>query len=93
MTKKTTPGRRWAIAGIIVAALIAIGLGGWNYIKYRFIKHKVSNLLYSNTNGLYTVEYDSLALDEIAGNLTVTNLRLIPDTAKYRELYEDYKNA
>lgn len=93
MTKKTHPGRRWLITGIIVLALVATGIAGWNYFKYRLIKHKVSNLLYKNTNGLYTVEYDSLAVDEVAGNLSVTNLRLIPDTARYRQLYDNRQNA
>ncbi len=77
----------------IVLALAALVTGGWNYFKYRLIKHKVSNLLYKNSNGLYTVEYDSLFVDEVAGNLSVTNLRLIPDTAKYRQLYDDRQNA
>ena len=93
MTKKTGPGRRWFVAGIIILILVAVGIGGWNYFKYRLIKHKVSNLLYKNTNGLYTVEYDSLSVDEVAGNLSVTHLRLIPDTAKYRELYDNHQNA
>src|SRR5689334_5128550 len=93
MKKKSTPGRRPLLIALFIFILAAAGIGGWNYFKYRFIRHKVNSLLYKNSNGLYTVEYDSLSVDEVAGNLSVTNLRLIPDTAKYRQLYDDRRNA
>ncbi len=93
--KKNTGGRRRSLfIGIIVAAaLIVAGVTGWNFFKYRLIKHKVSNLLYKNSNGLYTVEYDSLHVDEVAGDLYITNLRLIPDTARYRALHDNREPA
>ena len=88
------PKRLFIIGFIVAAAVIVIGLAtGWNFFKYRFIKHQVSNLLYKHSNGLYTVEYDSLQLNEVAGNLTITQLRLIPDTARYRQLHEDQEPA
>jgi len=94
MTKFTVRQRRVLVLGfIIVAALITVGVTGWNFFKYRLIKHKVSSLLYKNSNGLYTVEYDSLQVDEVAGDLSITHLRLIPDTAKYRQLHEDQQPA
>ena len=93
MKRNNSSGRRLLVIAGIVLAVIACGIGGWNYFKYRLIKHKMSNLLYKNTNGLYTVEYDSLFVDEVAGILSVTNLRIIPDTARYRQLYDDHQHA
>jgi hypothetical protein len=92
--KKNKGRRRFFIISLIVLAVLVItGITGWNYFKYLLIKNKVSNMLYKNSNGLYTVEYDSLSVDEVAGNLAVYNLRLIPDTARYRALQDNNQPA
>jgi len=76
----------------IVLSLIAAGIIGWNLLKYKFIKGKVKSAVYEKTNGLYTIRYDKMDLDEVAGYLYVTNLKIIPDTAKFRQMAADKKN-
>jgi hypothetical protein len=81
---------RVIIAVIIV--LILSGIAGWNLFKYKFIKGKIKSAVYEKTNGLYTIRYDHMDLDEVAGYLHVINLQIIPDTAKYRQLIAEKKN-
>lgn len=80
--------------GIIIAILVLIAAGFivWNLYKYKFIKDKVKSAVYEKTNGLYTIRYDKMVLDEVAGYLYVTNLQIIPDTARFRQMVADKKN-
>src|SRR6201999_3630988 len=44
------------------------------------------------TNGLYTVRYSDMQLDEVGGYLHVTGLQIVPDTARFRELVKEKRN-
>lgn len=76
----------------IICAVIVVGFIGWNIYKYKFIKGKIKSTVYEKSNGLYTIRYDKMDLDEVAGYLYVTNLQIIPDTAKFRQLVKDKIN-
>ena len=51
---KTSPARPFIIVIIVLLALVAVGIVGWNIFKYKFIKGKVKSTVYEKTNGLYT---------------------------------------
>ena len=76
----------------VIIVLILAGITAWNLFKYKFIKGKIKSAVYEKTNGLYTIRYDKMDLDEVAGYLHVINLRIIPDTAMYRQLIAEKKN-
>ena len=76
----------------IVILLVLAGLLVWNLFKYRFIKDKVKSAVYEKTNGLYTIRYDKMDLDEAGGYLHVTNLHIMPDTAQFRNMIRGKKN-
>ncbi len=91
--KQKNSGRRGLyITLVIILGLIAAGIIGWNLYKYKFIKGKVSTAVYEKTNGLYTIHYDKMELDEVGGYLHVTNLKIVPDTAKFRQMVLDKSN-
>jgi len=92
LKKRPRVGRPLIIGFIVLLGIIAVGLVGWNLYKYKFIKGKVKDAVYQQSNGLYTIRYDDMQLDEVGGNLHVTNLQVIPDTARYRQLITDKKN-
>ncbi len=71
---------------ICLVALLTLAIAFWKSIKSRFIRHQLSEAIFNSTNGLYRISYDSLRVDEAAGNLTVVNLRIIPDTDRYAAL-------
>ena len=77
---------------IIFLVIIGLGYGGWSLYKYQIIKGKVKNAVFEKTNGMYTIRYDNMTLDEVGGYLSVTNLRIIPDTAKFRAMTEQGTN-
>ncbi len=90
--KKSAFNRPFVIVIIILLSLIAAGIIGWNMFKYKFIKDKVGSAVYEKSNGLYTIRYDKMALDEAGGFLHVTNLQIIPDTVKYRQMVQEKRN-
>ncbi len=81
-----SPRKTLIIIIVIILTLIAAAILVWNMYKYNFIKGKVKNAVYEKTNGLYTIHYDKMNLDEAGGYLYVTNLKIVPDTAKYRQM-------
>ena len=91
--KNTFAGSRSFIIVIAsVLLLILAGIIGWNLFKYKFIKGRVKSAVYEKTNGLYTIRYDKMDLDEVGGYLHVTNLQIIPDTVKYKQMVADKRN-
>lgn len=92
LQKRNIPGRSVIIAISIILLVILAGIIGWNLFKYKFIKGKVTSTVYEKTNGLYTVRYDKMDLDEVGGYLHITNLQVIPDTVKYRQMVASHNN-
>jgi len=84
--------RSFIIVIAVIILLVLAGIIGWNLFKYKFIKGKVKNAVFEKTNGLYTIRYDKMDLDEAGGYLYVTNLKIIPDTVKFRQMVADKKN-
>ena len=77
---------------ILLAIVIAGGVWWWNQHKYGLIKTESSEHIFSKSNGLYRMRYEKLNLDEVNGNLKVTNLYIIPDSFRYRELMDTKDN-
>lgn len=84
--------KSFVIAVAIVILLVLAGFIGWNLIKYRFIKNKLKSAVYEKTNGLYTIRYDKMDLDEAGGYLHMTKLHILPDTAQFRQMIRTKKN-
>jgi hypothetical protein len=70
------------IAGLIVVA--ALLLYFWQNIKYAFVKNKLANTVFVQTDSLYTIKYDSLFFDELKGEAFLKNISIIPDTSRVK---------
>lgn len=70
--------------GIIV--LVLAGYLVWRKFKYQIVRNTVETTIAAQTDSLYTVKYDSLSFDAVTGNALLTNVRIIPDTARARTL-------
>lgn len=74
---------------LIIIALLLLVAGGvimWQKYKHRIIKTSVSETIAKKTNRLYSIATGQLKVDEVAGNLTITNLALQPDSNIYNRM-------
>lgn len=80
-----TSKKRWYIAGAAFI-ILAIGLFIWQQKKYKVVRQTVKSTLAKGTDSLYSIKYDSLFLDELAGLATIENIRITPDTQRIKNL-------
>lgn len=71
---------------IVLLLIIAGGVITWSIYKRKIVKDTVSKAVADKTNNLYGIRTDKLDIDEVAGNLTVTNLQLEPDSTVYNKM-------
>ncbi|MBO9564365.1 MAG: hypothetical protein J7621_16390 [Niastella sp.] len=71
---------------IIILVIIAGGVVTWSIYKRKIVKDTVSKTVADKTNNLYGIKTDKLDIDEVAGNLVVTNLQLEPDSNVYNNM-------
>lgn len=76
------------ILTFIVSFLVLIGAAilVWSIYKKQFLRSKVTDAVAGGSQGLYAIEFGKLDMDEVNGNLSVTDLRLQPDTLRYNEM-------
>ena len=88
--KKASSTGKGKIILLVILILIASAIGGgvyyWNTYKKQIIRGKLEDTVREKSKGLYLLRYDSLRLDEVAGDLSITNIRLAYDSMKYHEL-------
>ena len=88
-TKKNRKHKRSVyIIGIVFILMIASV--AWTWYKYKFANKKIHELVSKKTKGLYSIQYDDLAIDEVNGVLQVNKVRLIPDTSYYHEMVSNH---
>jgi len=88
--KKATSTRTGKIIVLIISIIILAAAGGavfyWYTYKKKIIRNKLVDTVHKKTDGLYSLRYDNLSLDEVAGDLVISNLTLAYDSAKYEAL-------
>lgn len=70
----------------IVILAIAGGVLYWQTHKKKIIRERLESAIEKKSGGFYTIQYESLDLDEITGFLSITNLRLGYDSNKYNSM-------
>lgn len=71
---------------ILFTAVITGGIWWWNTHKKAIIRNKMETAVREKSDGLYKIKYDSLEMDEIAGDLSFSNMHLSYDSARYMDL-------
>jgi len=72
------------VGGIVLLAGIAYFT--WQFYKYKIVKNTVATTVAEQTDSLYSIKYDSLSFDEVTGNASIKNIRIIPDTARLKKM-------
>src|SRR5690606_4085370 len=84
--------RKMIIGSVVVVILILLGVG-WYYTRNwkSTIGAKLTERIAESTNKLYTLRYDDIDINLLAGNVTLKNAELIPDSAVYHTLATEQK--
>jgi hypothetical protein len=101
MTQTDTPKkytiRKWPIV-ILVLIFVIAGAGWYIYNSYfagdkwkPLLQAKLKELVLSTSDSLYHIEYTDFDLNLTSGNATLTNFKLVPDTAVYQKLVANKK--
>lgn len=94
--------RTWLWVTGIVVFLICVLFAGWHYFKKdlaspksKIVKplltDKIKSFITKTSNGLYQLKYDRFDVNIDSGKVLITNMRLIADTAVYRQLVANNK--
>lgn len=54
--------------------------------KKQFLQHGLKELVNEKTNSIYSVNYDSIRVDEVAGDVSIKNLRVTTDTLRQLQM-------
>lgn len=81
----STPKGKAIVAGILLLLVIAVVLCivYWNAIKEHLIRNQVKLKVREKTDWLYTIHYSKMEIDEVGGNLSISNLSLQYDSTRY----------
>ncbi|MEO8720743.1 MAG: hypothetical protein ABI372_06530 [Ginsengibacter sp.] len=82
--------KRWP-KKILLIVITILFLGGvilftWQYYKYRIVNKSIATAIAEQTDSLYSIKYDSLSFDEVTGNASIQNIRIIPDTNRIKKM-------
>ncbi|MBX2925128.1 MAG: hypothetical protein KF746_23205 [Chitinophagaceae bacterium] len=89
--KATATPKGKIITGVVLLLFsggIAITVIYWNMIKKSFIRNKVKTTVQEKSNRLYDIHYDDMEMDEVSGNLQISNMKLHYDSAQSKLLEE-----
>ena len=85
--KKAAPTGKGKIIASVILIFALAGIGGgiayWNTYKKQIIRNKLKDTIDEKTQGLYTLNYDDLNMNEVAGYLSISNINLAYDSVKY----------
>ncbi len=85
--KRATATRKGKIIGLSILLVFMVASAGaifyWNINRKQILRTTLEDTIRTKSDGLYSIKYDSLNLDEVAGNLRVTNLQLVYDSMEY----------
>lgn len=81
----STPKGKVIVAGILLTMVIAVVLSVvyWNAIKERLIRNQVNLKVREQTDRLYAVHYSNMEIDEVGGNLSISDILFRYDSARY----------
>ncbi len=87
---KATGTRRARRISLTIFALLSLVAGGlifyWHAHKKSLIRQELNKTITRKSNGLYNLSYRQFELDEVGGNLSVSDIHLDFDSARFLQL-------
>jgi len=69
---------------LFVLLVASFGFFYWTTHKNKIIKTELEKAIVKNNNGFYKISYDDMKIDEVVGSLSVRNMKLRFDSARYQ---------
>ena len=69
---------------IVLIAVISFGFWFWTTNKNAIIENEIEKAITKTQDKFYRISYDDMKIDETTGSLSMVNLKLSYDSAKYR---------
>jgi len=66
--------------------LVVAGYFTWQHFKYKLARNTLKTTVRQQTDSLYSIKYDSLSFDAVTGHATMKNIRIVPDTARVKNM-------
>lgn len=79
----------WGLAGLLLVVIGAAWYTGYHW--RRELQHQLHSYVLQMTDSLYSLQYASMDLDILGGDLTLHKISLVPDTARYHRLQEQQR--
>ncbi|MHA4809222.1 hypothetical protein ACX0G9_14015 [Flavitalea flava] len=75
------------VLAVIGGLIAAVAL--WQFFKYRIAEKGIHKGISEKSYGLYTIHYDDLVIDEVAGQLHVKHIEISPDTTVFNRMVKE----
>ncbi|RZJ75200.1 MAG: hypothetical protein EOO47_20050, partial [Flavobacterium sp.] len=83
---------KW-ILGVLLVLVLIIGSASW-YISGKIkpiVQQELGAVVNKATNGLYNIKFNTVNVNPLTGNASLTEVSLVPDTSVYRKLLAQQK--
>src|SRR5664279_1653699 len=81
--------KKFYIFSVIFLCVLAGGFLFWRNFKYHLVNKKLDGLVTGKSKGLYQINYKNLIIDEVAGNISVENIELVPDSGVFQSMVKE----
>jgi hypothetical protein len=80
------PGKKNTFIVLAATLLIIAGYFFYKFKKQSFLNHQLKTLVAKKTNRIYSINYDSISVNEIEGDVYIKNIYIKGDTAREMQM-------
>lgn len=78
---------KWIACTLLSVFIVLVGIAWLLNVKSRpILTDRIKTLLYKSTDSLYTISFTKVSTNVFTGNATLQNVRIIPDTNRFKQL-------
>lgn len=78
---------KWVLSILLGVFLLLAGIAWFLNVKSRpMLTGRIKTLLYKSTDSLYNITFSKVSTNIFTGNATLQNVKIIPDTNRYKQL-------
>ncbi|MDQ6815108.1 MAG: hypothetical protein M3040_15335 [Bacteroidota bacterium] len=78
--------RSFIVIAAVIGLFLIIGTIFYKAKKHAFLDHQLKEMVKDKTHQLYNINYDSISVDEVGGNLYIKNIYIKGDTSLQQQM-------